>query len=125
MSKTNETPVIAQDAVTQSLLQTFQTLGMFAPKDVQPDTIELEPGVTAQFHVRALPDAEFRKLWSDGDRAKLIAATICDEDGRTVMTDKHAGQLKPRVAARFQEIALKHAGFGEAAEVIQEEAGND
>jgi len=123
MSKTNETPVTEQVA-TQTLLQSFQNLGMFAPKDVQPDTIELEPGVTARFHVRALPDAEFRKLWSDGDRAKLIAATICDEDGRTVMTEKQAGQLKPRVAARFQEIALKHAGFGEAAEVIQEEAGN-
>lgn len=124
MSKTDESPATEQVA-TQTLLQSFQSLGMFAPKDVQSDTIELEPGVTAQFHVRALPDAEFRKLWSDGDRAKLIAAAICDEDGRTVMTEKQAGQLKPRVAASFQQIALKHAGFGEAAEAIQEDAGND
>lgn len=124
MSKTNES-LATEQVATQTLLQSFQSMGMFAPKDVQPDTIELEPGVTAQFHVRALPDAEFRKLWSDGDRAKLIAATICDEDGRTVMTEKQAGQLKPRVAASFQQIALKHAGFGEAAEAIQEEAGND
>ncbi len=124
MSKTNES-LATEQVATQTLLQSFQSMGMFAPKDVQPDTIELEPGVTAQFHVRALPDAEFRKLWSDGDRAKLIAATICDEDGHTVMTEKQAGQLKPRVAASFQQIALKHAGFGEAAEAIQEEAGND
>jgi hypothetical protein len=124
MSKTNQTPATEQ-AAPLTLLQTFKSLGMFAPKDAQPDTIELKPGVEASFYVRALPDAEFRKLWADGDRAKLIAATICDESGRSVLTEKEAGQLTPSVAAKLQEIALKHAGFGKAAETIKEEAGND
>ncbi|MBN8799170.1 MAG: hypothetical protein J0H45_07405, partial [Stenotrophomonas nitritireducens] len=88
MSKTNETnsPAVIDTSVTKSLLHTFQDMGMFASPDVRPDTIELSPGVTADFYVRELPDAEFRKLWADGDRAKLIAATICDADGKPIMS---------------------------------------
>lgn len=124
MSKTNQTPATEQ-AAPLTLLQAFKNLGMFAPKNAQPDTIELKPGVEASFYVRALPDAEFRERWAGGDRAKLIAGTICDESGRAVMTEKEAGQLTPSVAAKLQEVVLKHAGFGPAAETIKEEAGND
>lgn len=125
MSKTNESPATPQDAITKSLLQTFQTLGMFAPKDVQPDTIELPDGRKSQFYVRALSDTEFRSLWASKDRAKLLAATICDEDGKPVLSPKQAGELRPKVAASFEEIVLKHAGFGSEAEAEQEEVGND
>ena len=123
MSKTNETND-AQQVGAVSILQAFTNAGMFAAKDVQPDTIELPDGSKAQFYVRALPDTEFRKLYASGDRAKLIAATICNEDGQRVLTEKQAGELKPKVAASLQSIALKHAGFGSDADALLEEAGN-
>ncbi|MBO8043327.1 hypothetical protein J6396_37340, partial [Pseudomonas aeruginosa] len=84
----------------------------------------LPNGAKAQFHVRELPDAEFRKLWGEGDRAKLIAATICDEDGKPVMNVTQAAQLKPLVAAELQRVAMKHSGFGEDAAQAQADAGN-
>lgn len=115
MSKTENT--------TLSLLQSFESLGVFVANGVQPDKIELAPGVDAEFFVRELPDSEFRKLWADGDRAKLIAATICDDTGKPIMDAVKAGQLKPVLAAKFQAIALKHSGFGDV-EGIKEEAGN-
>ena len=115
----------AAEAAPLTLLQSFETLGMFAAREVKRDTVELAPDVTAEFYVRELPDAEFRKLWADGDRAKLIAACICDADGKAVMDAKKAGQLLPNIAAKLQAIALKHSGFGAENEAkAREEAGN-
>ncbi|MGR4897528.1 hypothetical protein ACIPR8_20015 [Stenotrophomonas sp. LARHCG68] len=126
MSKTNETntSAVTDTAVPKPLLNAFKDLGMFASPDVRPDTIELGTGVTAEFYVRELPDAEFRKLWADGDRAKLIAATICDADGKPIMSVEDAARLKPPIAAKFQDVALKHAGFGDKAAAAAEQAGN-
>lgn len=124
MSKTNDTPE-TQPQQPVSILQSFTSLGMFASKDVHADTITLPNGDKAQFHVRELPDVEFRKLWSEGDRAKLIAASICDEDGKPVMNVTQAAQLKPLVAAELQRVAMKHSGFGEEASQAQADAGND
>lgn len=124
MSKTNDTPATDTLATSQTVLQAFTSLGMFASKDVHADTITLPSGDKAQFHVRELPDAEFRKLFQDGDRAKLIAATICDENGKPVMTAAQAAQLKPLVAAELQQVAMKHSGFGDKAADAQAEAGN-
>jgi len=123
MSKTNETTE-AQPEQRSSILQSFTSLGMFASKDVHADTITLPNGHKAQFHVRELPDAEFRKLWGEADRAKLIAATICDEDGKPVMDEAQAAQLKPLVAAELQRVAMKHSGFGDEAAQAQADAGN-
>lgn len=121
MSKTPNNA--AAEAAPVSLLQSFQNMGAFVATDVKRDKVELSPGVEAEFYVRELPDVEFRKLWADGDRAKLIAACICDEDGKPIMDVAKAGQLKPVLAAKFQAIALKHSGFGDA-EATKEEAGN-
>lgn len=123
MSKTSDTTQ-TQPQQSLSVLQSFTNLGMFASKDVRADTITLPNGAKAQFHVRELPDAEFRKLWGEGDRAKLIAATICDEDGKPVMNVEQAAQLKPLVAAELQRVAMKHSGFGEDAAQAQADAGN-
>lgn len=124
MSKTNDTQE-TQPQQPVSILQSFTSLGMFASKEVHADTITLPNGDKAQFHVRELPDVEFRKLWSEGDRAKLIAACICDEDGKPVMNVTQAAQLKPLVAAELQRVAMKHSGFGEEAAQAQADAGND
>jgi hypothetical protein len=124
MSKTNETLPLEAVAPPQTVLQAFTSLGMFASKDVHADTVTLPSGEKAQFYVRELPDAEFRKLWQDADRAKLIAATICDEDGKPVLTVEQAAQLKPIVAAELQQVAMKHSGFGDKATDAQAEAGN-
>lgn len=126
MSKTTETntSAVTDTAIPKPLLSAFKDLGMFASPDVRPDTIELGAGVTAEFYVRELPDAEFRKLWADGDRAKLIAATICDADGKPIMSVEDAARLKPPIAAKFQDVALKHAGFGDKAAAAAEQAGN-
>jgi hypothetical protein len=124
MSKTKEVPVV--DATPPlSILQQFTSAGMFAPKEVRRDTIELPNGTKAQFYVRAMPDTEFRSIYDSQDRSRLIAATICDEDGKPVMTVKQAGELKPIVAKMLQDVSMKHSGFGGEAEAEQEEAGND
>ncbi|QQQ40910.1 hypothetical protein JJL50_13190 [Stenotrophomonas maltophilia] len=123
MSKTSET-TDTQPQQPVSILQSFTDLGMFASKDVHADAITLPNGDKARFHVRELPDAEFRKLWGEGDRAKLIAATICDEDGKPVMNVTQAAQLKPLVAAELQRVAMKHSGFGDDAAQAQADAGN-
>lgn len=123
MSKTNEA-IDSQPQPPVSILQSFTDLGMFASKDVRADTITLPSGAKAQFHVRELPDAEFRKLWNEGDRAKLIAATICDADGKPVMNVSQAAALKPLVAAELQRVAMKHSGFGDDAIQAQADAGN-
>ncbi len=125
MSKTNESTTNAASAAPLTLLQSFEGLGMFASRDVRADTIELPDGKKAQFYVRELPDAEFRKLWQEADRSKLIAATICDEDGKAVMNTTQAAQLKPLIAAKLQQIAMKHSGFGDEAAEAQAETGND
>ncbi|WP_295516219.1 hypothetical protein [uncultured Stenotrophomonas sp.] len=122
MSNTKQSTDAQQQPV--SILQAFTNLGMFASKDVHADMITLPSGDKAQFHVRELPDAEFRKLWSEGDRAKLIAATICDDDGKPVMDAAQAAQLKPLVAAELQRVAMKHSGFGDEAAQVQADAGN-
>lgn len=122
MSSTKQSTDAQQQPV--SILQAFTNLGMFASKDVHADMITLPSGDKAQFHVRELPDAEFRKLWSEGDRAKLIAATICDDDGKPVMDAAQAAQLKPLVAAELQRVAMKHSGFGDEAAQVQADAGN-
>lgn len=124
MSKTNEDPTTNAAAAPTLLLQ-FQELGMFASPDAKPDKIELRPGVVAELFVLELPDAKFRKLWGENDRTKLIAATICDADGKPVMTERQAAQLKPSVAAQFAALALKHSGFGGDAMVEAEDAGNE
>lgn len=124
MSKINETTPATTSAAPLSLLQSFEGLGMFASRDVRSDTIELPDGKKAQFYVRELPDAEFRKLWEEADRSKLIAATICDEDGKPVMNVTQAAQLKPLIAAKLQQVAMTHSGFGDEAEKAQAEAGN-
>ena len=124
MSNTNNEQT-AGEQKPLSVLQLFTSAGVFAPKDVQPDTVELPDGTKAQIYVRALPDTEFRSLWGSGDRAKLIAATICDENGKPVMSAKQAGELKVSMAAKLQEIALTHCGIGKKAEAEQEEAGNE
>lgn len=124
MSKTNDTPATDALAPQPTVLQTFTSLGMFASKDVRADTITLPSGDKAQFHVRELPDAEFRRLYQDGDRSKLIAATICDENGKPVMTAAQAAQLKPLVAAELQQVVMKHSGFGDKAADAQAETGN-
>lgn len=125
MSKTNEESTTNSNDAPVSLLTQFHSLGMFASPDAKPDKIELRAGVVAELFVLELPDVKFRKLWADNDRAKLIAATICDADGKPVMTEKQAAQLKPSVAAQFSALALKHSGFGEDAKVEAEDAGND
>lgn len=126
MSKTDKTHNTADNAETsQTLLQAFEGLGMFAARDAKPDTIQLPNGKVAQFYVRELTDAKFRKLFAEQDRSKLIAATICDADGKDVMTVAEAARLKPLVAKLFQDIAMKHSGFGDAAVEEQVEAGNE
>ncbi|HYQ54245.1 MAG TPA: hypothetical protein VES70_27865 [Pseudomonas sp.] len=124
MSKTNETLPLETLAPAQTVLQAFTSLGMFASKDVHADTVTLPNGDKAQFHVRELPDVEFRKLYQENDRARLIAATICDENGKPVLTVAQAAQLKPLFAAELQQVALKHSGFGGEAKEAQAEAGN-
>lgn len=45
-----------------TVLQAFTSLGIFASKNVYADTIVPPNGEKAQFYVRELPDAKFRKL---------------------------------------------------------------
>ncbi len=82
--------------------------GFFVSDEIHERTVELGDGSTHTLHFRELPVTELRRFAQaersedDDIRAasvsKLIAASLCDQDGKPAMSAEQAGQLKPKVA---------------------------
>lgn len=96
---------------------------LFVSADVQTRTVTLPDGSEHALHFKQLPASEFRKFFyatqaKDEDMqsaamAKLIAASLCNEDGTPALTFKQALQLTPAAEKAISEAVLSVNGLGE------------
>lgn len=80
----------------------------FTKAELQVREVELPDGSKHQIHFRELPALDFRRFQlaeqsnDDEKRAAamtaLIAASVCEPDGKQAMTAKQAAKLAPRAA---------------------------
>lgn len=102
-------------------------LSFFAAAEIQRREVELPDGSTHTLHFKELPAVEFRKFQiaenSDDENtrassiAKLIAASLVNEDGTPGITVKDAEQLNGAAANALMTAILDVNGFGKAKKV--------
>jgi hypothetical protein len=96
----------------------------FAASEVQAREVELPDGSKHTLHFKELPAVEFRKFQlaeaSDDEDvrsssiAKLIAASLVEEDGKPAITLKDAAKLNSAAANAILAAILDVNGFGKA-----------
>ena len=97
----------------------------FAKADLQVREVALPDGSSHSIHFRELPAIEFRKFQiaensnDDEKRASamtaLIAASVCDPDGKPAMSVGQAARLSPFAANALVTAILEVNGLGSAA----------
>lgn len=90
--------------------------GFFVSSAVHERKVTLADGTEHTLHFREVPAGEYRRFMlaeqSDdedvrvGSMARLIAASVCEADGRPAMTYEKALQLKPTAANVLLEAVL-------------------
>lgn len=95
---------------------------LFVSAAVQARSVTLPDGTEAEFHFRELPAIELRRQHlaetsadpeiRDAAIARLISVGMCDVDGKPVITQAEAAQLKPAVAGQMVAHILEVSGFG-------------
>lgn len=95
---------------------------LFVSESVHAREVELTDGSKHTLHFKELPAAEFRKFHraeqSDDDEvhagsmAKLIAASLCEPDGKPAITYKKALTLKPAAMNAIFGAVLAVNGLG-------------
>lgn len=98
---------------------------LFVSDKLHERTVELPDGSTHVLHFKELPAVTFRAFHlaeksSDedvqtGSVAKLIAASLCDPDGKPAMTYAKVLTIKPAAANAFVQEILAVNGFGDKA----------
>lgn len=96
---------------------------LFISDEVQLREVTLPDGSTHTLHFKQLPAAEFRRFFmatqskdedqQAGAMAKLIAASLCDSDGKPAMTLKDALRLKPAAEKAISDAVLSVNGLGD------------
>lgn len=96
---------------------------LFASTVVQEREIKLPDGKTHTLYFKELPAIEFSRYFNavnskDEDvqllaSAKLIAAGLCDPDGKQALTVEQAAQLKPGPLGAILEALRDVNGLGE------------
>ena len=96
--------------------------GFFVSPEIHERTVELADGSKHVLHFRELPSSEYRKFQiaeqSDdeevraGSMAKLIAASVCEADGKPAMTYEQALRLKPGPCNALFTAVLSLNGVG-------------
>lgn len=94
---------------------------LFVSSAVVAREVELADGSIHTLHFRPLPAVEFRKFQlaeaSDNPDvkamsvARIIAASLCEEDGRLALTVERAAQLSPSAANSIMLAILAVNGF--------------
>lgn len=97
---------------------------LFVSTNVQERTIKLPDGKKHVLYFKELPAVEFRRFYlasqsADEDVrvfaiAKLIAAALCDSDGKPAITAEKASELKAGPMNAIFEALLDVNGQGEA-----------
>lgn len=96
---------------------------LFISDTVHERTVELGDGTKHKMHFRELTNPDllrftFAERSDDEDvraesRARLVAASLCDENGKPVLPFEHAIRLKPQVLSAFFAEVLAVNGFGD------------
>ena len=96
----------------------------FVSTEVQAREVTLPDGSKHTLHFKELPVVEFRKFHmaeaSEDEEtraasiAKLIAASLVDEDGKPAITVKDAARLNSAAANAIVNAVLDVNGFGKA-----------
>lgn len=99
---------------------------LFISEAPQPRTVTLADGSAHQMHFKQLPAAEFRRFFlamQSADEAaqgqamaKLIAASICEPDGRPALTVKQAMLLTPAAERAIGDAVLAVNGLADKGE---------
>lgn len=97
----------------------------FVSPQVHKRQVQLPDGSEHELHFKELPAVDFRRFHlaeqsSDdsvraGNIARIIAASLCAEDGSAVLSYERALALTPPAAAALMEAVLSVNGFGEKA----------
>lgn len=96
---------------------------LFISDQVQAREVKLSDGTVHTLHFRQLPALDFRRFFiatqskdediQAGAMAKLIAASVCEPDGKSAMTIKEALRLTPSAEKAISEAVLAVNGLGE------------
>lgn len=94
--------------------------GFFVSVEVHERKVTLADGSEHVLHFRELPVTEFRRFALAersedddvrvGSMSQLIAASLCEPDGKPAMSFEEAARLKPKVASALFEAALSVSG---------------
>ena len=94
---------------------------LFVSKDLIPREVELPDGSKHTLHFRELDSATFERFHEErgsdvaaeryGAMATLIAAAVCEPDGKPAMTVAKAATLKPKVQVMLSGIITEINGF--------------
>lgn len=96
-----------------TLYGALQAAGAFASTELHKRSVPIGSG-SADVYIREFPDNEFRKTVGEGyDRANLIAAGVCDADGKTIFTSDQAAKLKPYIARELERLIMRLNGGGD------------
>lgn len=95
---------------------------LFVSDAVVSKTVKLGDGSEHVLHFKELPAIEFRRFYlaersGDEDKqaeamAKLIAASLCDADGKPAVTVKQALKLKSSAMNAISTAIMEINGFG-------------
>ena len=95
---------------------------LFVSEKVIEKEVTLSDGTSHKLYFKELPALEFRKFYiaeqsQDEDvqaasMAKLVAASLCEPDGKPAVTVKKALQLKGSALTAIVEAIMQINGFG-------------
>jgi hypothetical protein len=94
---------------------------LFVSAEVHARPVKLPDGTERDFYFRELPAIELRRQHlaetssdldvRDGAIARLISVGLCDVEGKSVLTQAQAAQLKPAVAGQMVAHIMEVSGF--------------
>lgn len=100
---------------------------LFVSDKIHARTVKLPDGSEHRLHFKELPATEFRKFHiaeqskdedaRAGSMAKLIAASLCEPDGKPALTYKRALQLNTAAANAIVAEVLSVNGMGDRGNV--------
>jgi len=95
---------------------------LFVSEKVIEKEVTLSDGTVHKLYFKELPAVEFRKFYiaeqsQDEDvqassMAKMVAASLCEPDGKPAITVKKALQLKGSALTAIVEAIMQINGFG-------------
>jgi hypothetical protein len=96
--------------------------------EIHEKPVQLADGTTRKLYFRELPADDYRRFQIDessddedkraGSVARMIAASMCEPDGKPALTVEQARKLKPHVSRRLFETVLSLNEAGKKGEAL-------